>query len=159
LCKGNVSELPPLGSKTYTENWGLLNIPAWITGTGAAGPEISDEEVAAIKADLRELTQSEDAAWGNIVVISQAIGEVTEKRQQLINWHGEYMVSPNREKNLGDIWDKKEELHTLLRIRLQIQRLEADNKRLTSSGQKGTRQKPEKVEPKTTLELINKGGI
>ena len=155
MCQGNVS----LNGGSYTENWGLIDIPAWITGTGAAGPEISDAEVAGIKAELQGLTKSEDAAWGNIVVITQEIGEVEKSRQRVINWHGQYMASPAKEKNLEEIWNKKAELHTLKRIRLQIQRLEADNKRLVSSGHKGTRGRPEEVTQKTTLELIDKGGL
>ena len=155
MCKGNVSR----NGGSYTENWGLIDIPGWITGTGAAGPEISDAEVAGIKAELQALTKSEDAAWGNIVVITQEIGEVEKSRQRVINWHGQYMAPPARDKNLTDIWNKKTELQTLHRIRLQIQRLEADNKRLTSSGPGGRRTPPEDVTPKTTLELIDKGGL
>jgi len=139
MCKGNVSS----HGGGYTENWGLIDIPAWITGTGAAGPEISDAEVAGIKAELQALTQSEDAAWGKIVVITQEIGEVEKSRQRVINWHGQYMAQPRKDENLADIWNKKKELHTLMRIRLQIQRLEVDNKRLTSSGHTGVRVGPE----------------
>ena len=121
----------------------MIDIPGWITGTGAAGPEISDAEVAGIKAELQALTKSEDAAWGNIVVITQEIGEVEKSRQRVINWHGQYMAPPARDKNLTDIWNKKTELHTLKRIRLQIQRLEKDNERLTSSVHTGEREGPE----------------
>jgi hypothetical protein len=140
MCKGNVSK----PGASHTENWGLIDIPAWITGTVAAGPEISDEEVAAIEAELQALTQGADAdlAWGNIVKITLEIDKVERNRQRVIIWHGQYM-GPHRATSLADIWNKKAELHTLLRIRLQIQRLEADNMRLTSSGHKVPRARPE----------------
>ncbi len=155
LCSGNVS----LHQGSYIENWGLIDIPAWITGSGAAGPDISDAEVTAIKAELQDLTKSEDEAWGKIATVTEGVADVGMRRQRVINWHGQYMAQPKRDENLADIWNKKKELHTLMRIRLQIQRLEVDNERLTSSGKTGGRVGPEEVEAKSSLELIDKGGL
>ena len=140
MCKGNVST----NGGSYTENWGLIDIPAWITSGTGSGPELSDSEVAGILSELQALLKSaEDAAWGYIVVITQEIADVEMRRQRVINWHGQYMAQPRKDENLADIWNKKKELHTLMRIRLQIQRLEVDNKRLTSSGHTGVRVGPE----------------
>jgi len=133
-CKGNVSKLPSGG---YTENWGLIAIPEWITSGTGPGPELSDAEVAAIQSELLDLLKSPEKVLGHIFTITQETAAVNKKRSQVINWHGEYLGT-GRTASLTDIWSQKKILHDAMRMQLQVQRLKKDNEHLTSSGHKGT---------------------
>ena len=129
-CKGIVSVLPSGG---YTENWGLIAIPAWITSGTGPGPELSDAEVADIQSELLDLLKSPEKAPGNVFRITKMIREVNKKRSQVINWHGEYLGT-GRVASLTDIWRQKMILHDAMRMQLQVQRLKEDNKKLGGSG-------------------------
>ena len=134
LCTGNVSELPGGG---YTENWGLIAIPAWITSGTGPQPSLSDAEVAGIQSELEDLLQDIEKVPGNVIRITWMIRELNKKRSQVINWHGEYLGT-ERTASLTDIWRQKMNLHDAMRMQLQVQRLKEDNKRLGGSGHKGT---------------------
>ena len=129
-CKGIVSVLPSGG---YTENWGLIPIPAWITGGTGPQPSLSDAEVADLQSELGDLLKSADEVPGNVFRITKMIREVNKKRSQVINWHDEYLGT-ERTATLTDIWRQKMNLHDAMRMQLQVQRLKEDNKRLVGSG-------------------------
>jgi hypothetical protein len=152
-CKGNVSELPGGG---YSENWGLIAIPAWITGGTGPQPSLSDAEVADIQSELEALLESADKAPGNVFRLTKMIREVNKKRSQVINWHDEYLGT-GRVASLTDIWRQKMNLHDAMRMQLQVQRLKEDNEKLARSAKKGTRVRPEEVIETTVVDLIKAG--
>jgi hypothetical protein len=160
LCKGNVSEVPGGG---FTENWGLITTPAWITSGTGPQPNLSDAEVADIQSELAGLLKSADQVPGHIFTIICKIDRIAKQRAQVINWHDEYL-GPRRVSSLTDIWRQKVMLHDAMRMQLQVQRLKNDNEKFTSSGHKGTgyrgtRARPEEVIETTAVDLINTGGM
>jgi len=152
-CKGIVSVLPSGG---YTENWGLIAIPAWITSGTGPQPSLSDAEVADLQSELGDLLKSADEVPGNVFRITKMIREVNKKRSQVINWHDEYLGT-GRVASLTDIWRQKMNLHDAMRMQLQIQKLKEDNETLAKSEKKGHRVRPEPVVATTAIDLIKAG--
>ena len=74
-------------------------------------------------------------------------------------WHNQYMVSPQRDKNLADIWEKKREWHDLLRLKLQISNLKKNNKELTYDKVSGERSKTPPAAEENLSESIAGGGL
>jgi len=153
-CKGNISELPGGG---YTENWGLIAIPAWITSGTGPQPSLSDAEVADIQSELGGLLESADKAPGNVFHLTKMIREVNKKRSKVINWHTEYLGT-GRVASLTDIWRQKMNLHDAMRMQLQVSRLKEDNEELNrKTGATQQRIRPENVEATPVVELIKAG--
>ena len=175
LCRGNVYPKKDAAGNVsgYGENWGLIDIPDWISGSprpsthetkpGLArikdGPEINELEIAEIREELQTLTSDANAAWGNIVKLSTDIAGVEKDRNKMMIWHNQYMVSPQRDTNLKDIWDKKREWHDLLRLKLQISNLKKNNDELTYDTVSGKRSETPPATPENLRESIAGGGL
>lgn len=150
---GNVSLDAQTG--TYSQNWKVYDVPAWIKDESVQGPPIELSEIKGIRAEISTMLASEDKLVGHIAKLDSDLSSIRAKRRYLINSHKEFFNSPQSQEKLKEIHQQKAELVELKIMRVQIERLEKDNKNYQTPAETTIHPQPEEPTRGNVVDLLN----